>query len=246
MATEAIDRADGIFLSQHAYEQLHQRLHNGSLRPGSRLVIRALAAELGASTIPVREAIARLASEGLLEFRPGAGAFVRSPDPNELGELYDVQEALEVLAAGEAARFANGHLIAELKGVCEGFRQVAADLVSGQHATLKQLNRWLECEEQFHTRLVAAAHNRWLVKVNREIRILIQAFATHRASPRMLSHDRAQALLRRLEEFLDLLANRDAEKARAWMGKHAQLGRDMVLASPSTEDGATRGLSRGP
>ena len=114
-------------LSQQVYEQLHQKLRAGDLPPGARLVNRTLAAELGTSTIPVREAISRLVSEGVLELTPGAGASVRAPEPNELGELYDVRAALEVLAATEAARFADEHLLAELRGICQRGLEAAPD-----------------------------------------------------------------------------------------------------------------------
>ena len=208
---------DQVTASQRVYDQLHQRLRTGDLRPGTRMVNRTLAAELGTSTIPVREAIGRLVSEGLLEFTPGAGAFVRSPDPNELGELYDVREALEVLAASEAARFATDHLIAELRAVCEHFRQIVAAIPPGDHATPSQVHRWLESEERFHTRLVSASHNRWLVKMVKDIRVIAQVFAAHRMIPRLLTHALAEATLRHHEAFLEILSGRDSEKAREWM-----------------------------
>ncbi|OWK37620.1 GntR family transcriptional regulator [Fimbriiglobus ruber] len=228
-------------LSQHVYDQLHRRLRSGDLRPGTRLVNRTVAAELGTSTIPVREAISRLVSEGLLESTPSAGAFVRSPDPNELGELYDVREALEVLAAAEAARFATEHLVTELRGVCDRFRQIATAIPAGKHATRTQFDRWLECEEQFHTRVVAAARNRWLVKVVNEIRVIAQVFSAHRTVPRLLTRVLADSTLLNHEAFLDILTNRDADKARAWMAAHIRSGRDTVLGHFSSNTPAGQG-----
>ncbi|WP_406696269.1 GntR family transcriptional regulator [Singulisphaera sp. Ch08] len=225
---------DEVSLAQRVYERLHQRLRAGSLRPGTRLVNRSLAAELGTSTIPVREAISRLVSEGLLDFRPGAGAFVRSPDANELGELYDLREALEVMAAVEAARFANDHLLTDLQSVCARFRQLAGTISPGQHATRPQFERWLECEEEFHTRLVAASRNRWLVKVAKEIRVIAQVFAAQKKAPKLLTHELAAATVRQHDAFLVILAERDTEKATTWMTTHIRSGRDTVLSHMSS------------
>lgn len=230
-----------VTLAQRVYDQLHERLRTGSLRPGARLVNRTLAAELGTSTIPVREAISRLVSEGLLEFTPGAGAFVRAADPNELGELYDVREALESLAAAEAARFANDHLIAELGAVCERFRPIAAAIPPDKHASASQFARWLEAEEQFHTRLVAASRNRWLIKAVQEFRVIAHVFAAHRAAPKLLTRSLAEDTLRHHEAFIEILAARDVEQARAWMTAHIRAGRDQVLGHISPAPPMTRG-----
>lgn len=220
-------------LARRVYDQLRQRLRSGDLRPGARLVNRTLAAELGTSTIPVREAIGRLSSEGLLELTPGAGAFVPDPGPDELAELYDVREALEVLAAAAATRFAGEHLVTELRVVCGGFRDVARAIPRGRHATPAQFARWLEAEEQFHTRLVMASRNRWLVKAVNEFRVIAQVFASHRATPQLLTRPLADETLRQHDSFLEILSARDEEKARAWMAAHIRKGRDEVLASMS-------------
>lgn len=228
---------DQVTLSQRVYEQLRGRLRSGSLRPGTRLVNRTLAAELGTSTIPVREAISRLISEGLLELTPGAGAFVRSPDPNELGEIYDVREALEVMAAAEAARFANHHLLSDLRILCDRLRHIATTIPRDRHATRAQFERWLEAEEQFHTRVVMASHNRWLVKVVNDIRVIAQVFAAQREVPRLLTHALAEATVRQHEAFLTILADHDIEQARAWMTSHIRSGRDMVLRQIAAKSG---------
>ena len=54
-------------LSEKAYQHIRRLVSSGELQPGARLVNRALADQLGTSFIPVREAISRLASEGLVE-----------------------------------------------------------------------------------------------------------------------------------------------------------------------------------
>lgn len=221
---------DAASLSQQVYDQLHEKIRSGELRPGARLVNRTLAAEFGTSTIPVREAISRMASEGLLELTPGAGAYVRVPDLNELGELYDIREALEVLAAVEATRLAGDSLGIELRSVCERFKEIANSIDRAGHASATQFSRWLECEEQFHMKIVAASRNRWLVKMVKDLRVISQVFAAHRGAPKMLTQSLAKAALKQHETFLDILEARDVDKARAWMAQHIRSGRESVLA----------------
>jgi DNA-binding GntR family transcriptional regulator len=223
-----------VFLSEGVYDELRQRLRSGSFQPGTRLVNRKIAAELGTSTIPVREAIGRLVSEGLLESTPGAGAFVRTPDPSELSELYDVREVLEVLAAAEAARFITAPLLAELRGLCERFREIATAIPRGKHATRAQFDEWLQCEELFHTRLVSAARNRWLAKVVKDLRVISEVFAAHKTAPQLLTRALADSTLKQHQAFLRILANRQTEKARTWMTAHIRSGRDSVLEHLTT------------
>ena len=66
---------------EQAYAALRERILSGSYSPGYRLVIDALAEELGVSALPIREAIRRLEAEGLVVFRPNAGAQVAPADP---------------------------------------------------------------------------------------------------------------------------------------------------------------------
>src|SRR5947209_16259053 len=68
------------------------------LPPGTELSEVALSRELGVSRGPLREAIGRLAAEGLVTVRPRRGAVVRSLSEEEFLELYQVREALEGMA----------------------------------------------------------------------------------------------------------------------------------------------------
>jgi DNA-binding GntR family transcriptional regulator len=216
-------------LSQRAYVEIRQRLRDGSLKPGMRLVNRSVAAELGISTIPVREAISRLVSEGLLAAAPGAGAYVRQADAEELNELYDVRTALEVLAAGEAARYANEHLLADLKGICGHLAAIAKAIPANRNATPAQLGDWLEGEIAFHSRVVRASRNRWLVKVTGDLGVISQIFTMRQTPPKVLTGKLATATQRQHEELIDILARHDVEGARAWMAEHIRRGRTVVL-----------------
>lgn len=89
-------------LTELAYLSVKQHLLNGELIEGSRLTEDALSTQLGISKSPVREALTRLESEGLVVIESRRGAYVRKFTMDETRDLYDVRELLEVHAVGIA------------------------------------------------------------------------------------------------------------------------------------------------
>lgn len=88
-----------MLLTDQVYSMIHQSIMNGELPAGSRLRIRDLAAQVGTSVMPVREAIRRLEEAGLAERVPHKGAVVKGLTFAELVQVYDVRLMLEVEAA---------------------------------------------------------------------------------------------------------------------------------------------------
>ena len=89
---------ENLTLWQRVHERLREQILSGKLEPGAELAEVALSEQLGVSRGPVREALGRLASEGLVTVRPRRGAVVRSLSTEEFLELYQVREALERMA----------------------------------------------------------------------------------------------------------------------------------------------------
>jgi DNA-binding GntR family transcriptional regulator len=85
------------------YDHLKLEILSGKLASGSRLAEIALAERLGVSRTPVREAVQRLAQDGLVEVAPNRGARVRGVTTTEVEEVYAVREVLDGLAARLAA-----------------------------------------------------------------------------------------------------------------------------------------------
>ncbi|MBC2640985.1 MULTISPECIES: GntR family transcriptional regulator [unclassified Rhodococcus (in: high G+C Gram-positive bacteria)] len=92
-------RADTSLLTDQVYAMIHESIMNGDLPAGSRLRIRDIAAQVGTSVMPVREAIRRLEEAGLAERSPHKGAVVKGLTLAELLHVYDVRRLLEVEAA---------------------------------------------------------------------------------------------------------------------------------------------------
>src|SRR5918911_5312674 len=97
MASDAA-RLENLTLWERVHAHLREEIVSNRLAPGTELQEVALSEQLGVSRGPIREAIGRLAAEGLVTVRPRRGAVVRSLSPGEFLELYQVREALEMMA----------------------------------------------------------------------------------------------------------------------------------------------------
>ena len=85
-------------LSQQIRDQLLNRIMQGKLQPGTRLIELKIASEFATSQAPVREALRELEALGVIEILPNKGARVRTISDEELGQLYDVRAQLESYA----------------------------------------------------------------------------------------------------------------------------------------------------
>jgi DNA-binding GntR family transcriptional regulator len=99
---------------ERVYRTIRERILDGVYGPGYRVVIDTLAAEFGVSALPVREAIRRLEAEGLVIFRPNAGAQVAPAEPGLFDEEMTVLAVLEGYAAGITAPLLTKEDIAQL------------------------------------------------------------------------------------------------------------------------------------
>ncbi|WP_299469811.1 GntR family transcriptional regulator [uncultured Gimesia sp.] len=219
-------------LADRAYRFIKQEMQDGALVPGVQLVNRKLASKIGVSVIPVREAIHRLVSEGLVEHVPGAGAFVRNPNREDLEELYVLRDALESCAAAEAARYITPHQLDDLDALLAEFHEIR-ELVakrSDGHATPAQFNRWLDLEETFHEIVIDASRNRLISKVVREHRAVTTVFESQRNSSKLLTLDLATKTCDSKEQLLAALRAGDGPLAREVMSAQIQRGCRDVLA----------------
>jgi DNA-binding GntR family transcriptional regulator len=135
------------------HAELLGRIVAGELPPGSRLRQEALADELGVSRTPLREALARLVSEGLVEFVPNRGATVASRDFSDMEEAWRARLVIEPGAARLAAERREPAAI-ERMGLSVVRQRSVADDVTASFA----LNR------DFHLALVAASGNTHLLQ----------------------------------------------------------------------------------
>lgn len=114
-------------LTDQVYSNLHQSITNGALPAGSRLRVRDLAAEMGTSVMPVREAIRRLEESGLAVREPHKGAVVKGFTLQELIHIYDVRLLLETEAARHGVDGLDDAQVERMAKECAAMRTAAAD-----------------------------------------------------------------------------------------------------------------------
>lgn len=218
-------------LMEKTYQRLRRKVLRGELQPGDQLVNRTLAEEMGVSLAPLREAIYRLATEGIVQHVPGAGAFVRKLSRQDLDELYVLREAVESCAAAEAARHISESQLEELDSICGNCVALAERIrrEKKQVATNEILDRWLDHEEQFHTVVIEAARNRMLKKVVVEHRAMTQVFEAQRHRATILTLAVAEETCRGHAALVKALRQRDADLGRQLMSAHIRRGRQTVM-----------------
>lgn len=199
---------------QDAYRRLVLEIRAGGLKPGDRLLEADLAKRLGISRTPVREAIRQLEADGLVVHVARVGAAVRSLDPGEVTELYEMRGVLEGTAARLAARAASDVEIEELGAINA---EMAA--ARGDPARLYELNR------QFHAALLDAARNRYLARSVAGLQKTLYLLG-----PTTLEEDsRAVGAVDEHEAVLAALRQRDEQGAELAMRRHVAVAHAIRL-----------------
>jgi DNA-binding GntR family transcriptional regulator len=135
-------------LAEAAYEHVAASLMDGAYVPGDRVATRGLAADLGVSATPAREAMLRLVSEGALELRNARTIVVPMLSGARLREVYCLRYALEQMAAEHAAPLITDDDVKKLE---RGQERMRAAYAREDYRTVFQENR------EFHFRIYAAA-----------------------------------------------------------------------------------------
>lgn len=146
-------------MADRAYEALRTRILDLHLLPGQVIPELTLAADLGMSRTPIREALGRLRTEGLVEAAPRRGFIVSVPTAEALRETYEIVGALEGHAVRRAARDTPRSLVTALRAAVDA--QEAA-------LTTDDPAGWARADQRFHELLRDAAENRRMAELFRQ------------------------------------------------------------------------------
>lgn len=172
-------------------DHLRSQILEGRLDPGTWVRQESIAQSLGVSRFPVREAIEKLAEEGLVEVVPHRGTVVRLPTARQILEVYEVRATLDGMAARLAARRATRETTARMREVAERTRAAA---MRGEELTGLNL--------EFHGALRQASDNELLGRILHQIEDTIRRFGatTYRASgPGLAAVDEHDAIIDAVE-----------------------------------------------
>lgn len=204
-------------LAEEAYLALHRRIVRGQLPPGELLLEPALCEELGISRTPLREALKRLAVEGLVVMPRNRRARVAPIDAQELEHLFEVEAGLESLAASLAAtRMTN----AELKRLESLQERLERLLEKGDR------NAYFELNQRIHGLIVAGAKNPVLEETHRGLLGRLER-ARYLALDRL---GRWEESTQEHHEILEALKARDGERTRRLLADHVRHTGDAIAA----------------
>jgi DNA-binding GntR family transcriptional regulator len=208
---------ENLTLWQRVYDHLRTEILEQRLEPGAELIEVALAEQLGVSRGPLREAIGRLAAEGLVTVSPRRGAVVRSLSKEEFLELYQVREALERMAVQLAVPRLTDEQFAELASLNDEM---------GTHAERNEVDSFFETNLAFHARLLEASGNAKLQELYRQLlgqlgRYRLRSLTLRGNLKRSVSEHKA---------ILRAAKRGDAERAAQLMAEHIRVPQRRAMA----------------
>lgn len=205
-----------LSLGNQAYQELKRIILERQIPPGGKLNEGELAAALGISRTPIREAINRLEKEGLVKIVPQRGAFVVQFTEKDIYEIFLIRENLEGLAAYLAAGKAAEKDLARLEAAVEGFSEPFDE---------KEIQRYAREDFKFHQTVVQFSEAHRLIGLISTLHDFIRIFrlTTVGFSGRMKSS---------LEEhrgLFEAMRQRRPEEAERRMREHIRNVRDGVM-----------------
>jgi DNA-binding GntR family transcriptional regulator len=187
-----------------AYLKLREEIREGRLQPGDRLRETELAERLAVSRTPIREALKRLESEGLVVFSQPRGLTVAELNAAQVLELYAMREVLEAAAARFAAEQASPLEI-------EALKQLVA-----QHPNIKTADEAFLNNRRIDNAIASAAHNVYLLKA---LNVLADAVSLLGATTYTMP-GRIKAGLPEVAAIVEAIARRDPDGAEQASRRH--------------------------
>jgi DNA-binding GntR family transcriptional regulator len=215
-------------LKEQAYQHICRKIERGELLPGDQVSARAMAKEVGASFIPVREAIVQLTCDGWIDHRSGVGTFVAHRNRQDLADMYQLRELLEGFAAEQAT---GGLRVETTRSMAEAaltMRRVLSELQSrgSDEWTPEQVELWNTCDRRFHLELLGSAGNRAIVEAAERLMSLGRMLAWTWRSWKI---DALAQTCEEHDQIVSVLRRRDGQAARELVVAHIRIGCETTI-----------------
>jgi DNA-binding GntR family transcriptional regulator len=210
-------------VAQHAVEGLRRALIAGELSPGDKIGQEEIAASLGTSLSPVREALAVLEQEGQVTYVARRGYFVTELDVDDLREIYELRALLEERAARRSLPLLDD---AALERVSIAARDCVEAVDSGDVAAELEANR------RFHFGLLESPAQNHTLRV---IRLLWDSTETYRAMYYNAPEARREAISAH-DRIVDAARDRDGDRLVAELDRHRSEALERLEATLSGSD----------
>ena len=203
----APDRLNIASVVDQVYTAIRERISSGSLPRGARVHQEDLAEELGVSRTPVREALRRLAAEGLVEMRTNRGARVADVDQIGMRESYEARTVIEPGAARLAAALRPPEPLARMRAA-----------VLAQRRSLRDVQRSFEANREFHLALAAASGNNFLVQFAE--RLWVARIGETIYERQVQTQERMLLDVREHEQIIEAIEAGDGRRAESLTRRH--------------------------
>ena len=157
-----LERMNASSLADRARDLIRNAIFEGRMAPDERLTIEHIAAELGISRTPVREALKALESDGIVKLLPNRGAVVQRFDAAEIQDRYTVRAALEGLAGELACKNKADQLAVDLARNCTTLADL---LATTDRDNLRAVGELVRLNSEFHDTILAAANSATTVRI---------------------------------------------------------------------------------
>jgi DNA-binding GntR family transcriptional regulator len=213
--------------SEHAYRALMQEIVSFTLVPGEDLDEATLVGRLGVSRTPVREALVRLAAEGLVHLVPNRGARVAPMGWNDIREHLEAFDVSQRLVTRWAAVRRSDDQITEMNVEREAFETAFKN---------EDALAMLDANFRFHAAISAACknsllHRFYMQQLTADLRIARLAMTNDCFPSEQAYRDHVGAIVREHRELVDAIRERDADRAETLAKSHADLARKRVSES---------------
>ena len=203
----APDRLNIASVVDQVYTAIRERITSGSLARGARVHQEDLAEELGVSRTPVREALRRLAAEGLVEMRTNRGARVADVDQAGMRVSYEARTVIEPGAARLAAAQRLDEPLARMRAA-----------VAAQRRSLRNVQRSFEANREFHLALAAASGNEFLSQFAE--RLWVARIGETIYERQVETQERMLLDVREHEQILEAIEAGDGRRAESLTRRH--------------------------
>ena len=198
-------------LRQIVYESVRNHIVSPDVPPGAKIDEEALANDLGVSKTPVREALSKLAHDGIVKIIPNRGSYKVKLSKQDISEIMVIRETLEGLCILLAVANISDEIIIKLKAILEDFETKYLE---------NDFTRYPETMLKFYTLIYDTAKNPRLIKIIKSMYDLTRIFRLLYYS----NSERVKHSLKVHKEFIDVLEKRDAESAE-------KIRKDMVRSA---------------
>jgi len=210
-------------LIDEVYDRIKERIINLELKPGSRLLLRQMADQLGVSQTPIREALSKLSKDGLVDVVAGLGYYVVELSSRDVREIYDLRKIYENYVLDFAVKNLGSD---ELQTMKQKLNECKKEFDKD-----KKTSQFYETDEDFHMRIIQNSDNRKLKEVYTRIYDLVTVC-------RHMYQRTTEAIEEHLT-LIDALTDKDLTRAKDALNTHINNARDGVLKGLKEMEGKT-------